>query len=217
MNCLKLFFLLLSLTTLNAQEEPSIQATFTIIGLGDNLPKDYLYVSNGQALEIGRIAPNYRSKPKQYNGPETFSLYKRNPEGDLSVYAQAEIPQGMSNFLAVLIAESSDTGKLILYNDSTDAFAPGSYCFVNTTPHRIAGLLGKRKMLINPGESAILKPNVAANEYFGIDLRSEQNNVWNPGFSSRWRHRSSTRIMMFLYMDPNNPTSILAQSVPQHF
>lgn len=201
-----------------AAEKEMRQVTFSVIGLGSQpFPEDCLYLSNDQVLRIGEIAPNYRTKPFTYAGPPLFRLYRKQPDGSMAVYAEAMIPDGVSEPLFILIPDrDKDGARLLVFDDGPSGFPPGAYRFVNTTPHRMAGMLAEEKFLLDPGKSIIVRPGVEPNTYFGVDLRSEQNNVWNPGYSSRWRHRAKTRLVMFLYTDPDNPTAIRSQTIPQH-
>lgn len=194
---------------------------FSIVGLGKTLPSDCYFAPKEGAFEkVGGIASNYRTSVFEYVGPAQFQLFRMGENGEPYVYAEVELPVGSSDLMFVLLPSRDSNpsrARLLVYDDSLDGFPSGSYRFVNTTPHRIAGLVGQDKLLLESGKASVVQIDLAQNEYFSVDLRSEQNDVWNPGFSSRWRHRQSTRIIMFLYTDPVRPTSILAQTIPQHF
>ena len=171
-------------------------------------------IGNGKTLKF--TAPS-NSFSKPYQVPKFSSwVFGRMKANEKGVQVFETFGQGKSldskNQLILLIRlgkELSDGIKVIALDSQLNQFGGGEFFYYNASTFDIAGLIGKSKFLLKPGDYKIIKPTPKDIEKKGghsfvqtVNLY-RKGDVSNPFYNSTWQVNPKARSMIFFYQDNN--------------
>ena len=133
--------------------------------------------------------------------PERASIHK---PGD--VLAEATLPDGVPSAIMLCLPASPGAKspfRILVIDDSTKSFPPGSYRLTNLSPSKVKIELEKRPWVIEPGATElIVDPPVRHGELCGMKAFVSENGNWRRISSGIWPHPGQARVIQLLYFNP---------------
>jgi hypothetical protein len=98
----------------------------------------------------------------------------------------------------------SDGVHLIAINDQQKGFKLGENLILNASSRKIGGIVGGQKFGISSGSHKIIEPKAnKTGRYFHAKFFYEKDGKAKGFYSSNWPFSKNSRVMSFIYSDPN--------------
>jgi hypothetical protein len=93
---------------------------------------------------------------------------------------------------------------LIAVNDQDEEFKRGKILILNASNKKIGAIVGEKKFAISPGTHKIIEPKAnKTGRYFHAQFFYERDGKAKGFYSSNWPFSKNSRVMSFIYNDPN--------------
>jgi len=172
-----------------------------------------LRLADGEVIEV-KAPSNSLSEPYQVPLMNSWSVGKLElndaQEGAFVEYGAApSIPARKQLILLIRKGETNADGlEVVPMDDSADKFGGGEFFFMNAAKVDIAGILGGKKFMLEPGSHQIVKPEEFTKrgeqgmekvftQFFFKNASAEAKEF----FSSTWPANKKARSMVFFYHD----------------
>lgn len=155
--------------------------------------------------------------------PMNFSEPYPLPAGDLHLHLLPEAPAdpgkidpkapstklaaGISDCYLLLSSDPSNSVapvRIQLVDAGMDRFKPGQMLWFNLTPHRVGGVLGSRRLLLNPNSRLIVDAPASGNEDYQVDIsyHPPDDPRLRPICRTTWQHDPNSRGVFFVLQEP---------------
>lgn len=180
------------------------------------------YTISAQPVFDGLVAVNKavsipttaRSRRQAYYGPSTLRLYAEPPKADVvedeegniriitrsDPVAAVQIPGGSREYVILLFPDDTkpDALRAVPVPDDADALPEGGYRFINLSDLRLVGGAESARFTLQPFKSTLMNPEIAEERTFPVRIFNPKRSREKPVYSSRWYHRPTQRILVFI-------------------
>lgn len=159
------------------------------------------------ALPRRNFSPVYKVPPgplKLQLLPKPFESVELLPAGAPSVI----VPEDVNDFYLLLASDPENKVapvKMIVVAINSKGLSDGEMLWVNLTKKKVAGLLGKQKLVIHPGEMKRVMAPMNERGAYSVDLfykKDDDEHVY-PICQTKWRYDPSSRSLVFVMEDVN--------------
>jgi hypothetical protein len=169
---------------------------------------------------LGGKVPGAKIDMKSYLNHE-FNLQPSQPESLIftksadfastkdaaNVIAKTKVPAHLKSGIFMFLPGSGKAGdtpfRVLVVEDSKQAFPPGSFKVMNLSPHRVRIELETQKFPFASGETKVIEdPPVGANNASGMKAFSLINGQETRIASTMWPHPGTKRSLQVLFLNP---------------
>jgi len=169
-----------------------------------DIPDDAFFYSL-QDGEVRRVDLSFLatqpSEPYRYRGPSPLGFYAEDEAGTVRRIAELSLSGGSPPAIVVFLTRAGGAGyRLVALEEEPRGFRAGSIRFINFTPTRIFGQIGKERMEVDSESEKIFQVRAGA-ETLDVRVQLAQFDAGDPKliYSSVWpvdRRRRSTVFLL---------------------
>jgi hypothetical protein len=212
-----LLFIFLGVTLHAAETSPRTLRILFLSGPADAPEKLHLFDGvSSQEVELTRMgfSPVY----KIMGGDLTIALLPKPPPATPEPGATSVVPvgaptaavsEGTNDFYLIVSSDPSNQVapvKMQVINANPDKFMPGHQLWFNLTDSRIGGMIGTRKLVIEPNSRVILDPPATQAEDYHVNIQyvSPGKERAEPLCETNWTHQPKSRNVYFVVKTPGS-------------
>lgn len=210
---MRLFLLLLLTLTAHAAEKSARTCRILFLNASGDAPKS-LHLFDGlesQEVELPRMnfSPIYPIRP----GALTLALLPSPPAPDAAIPAdapKASLAESVTDFYLIVSSDPANKiapVKMRVINADAAHFKRGQMLWYNLTDNRIGGLLGSRKLLLNPQSRLILDAPATGMEDYRVNIHFQPpgKTLIEPLCETSWTHDPRSRSVFFVISPDGSP------------
>jgi hypothetical protein len=171
---------------------------------------------------LGGKIPGVKIDMKSYLNHE-FNLQPSHPENLVftksadatsikdaaSIVAKAKVPANLKSGIFMFLPGSGKAGdpafRVLVIEDSKQAFPPGSFKVMNLSPHRVRIQLENQNYPFASGETKVIEdPPVGANNASGMKAFASINNQEVRIAATLWPHPGTKRSLQVMFLNPKS-------------
>ena len=183
---------------------------FQAISTGEPILRTLWYTEGSKKNKIVATTLMRSESYKYDSGPNIIFYGDRvDEEGKPIAEAIAELQTGATQVLLFFskLKNTNESGKnydVSVLKDDYSVFPFGSFRFINATGKKLAIVISEEQLTLAEGESKTIKVKASTKD-LGVDIGSysEEEDIWQKGYSSMWGHRENLRTLVFIANGPN--------------
>lgn len=189
-----------------APEKPVVvSARLYCLSLGESLTQLSLTDAKGKPLRIE--APNsFLSPSYDYVGPAAATVNRTDSATGSTPAATFSLPPQGGEFLLLFAPDQGTALKVAAVDFSPKAVPSGHYLVWNISQQRLAFAFGDAKLIIEPGQNALITPHAGDDTYVPLRVFEEYEGKPRLIVSGRHFNRANAR-QIFLFSASDNPNA----------
>ena len=215
----------------NDSAQPIISAKLKCLSMEGEMSGIDLLLETGKRMPIA-MGSAYISEPYIYHGPAKLIFTKALPKPDTETKAtkKTQTPEASSKpeVLATLELPASGGDFLLLFSGNTESKlnvlavpfsstdVPAGSCLVwNITPRTLGLSLSGQRVIINPSERQLVKPQTIAENYFDLRIFDEYQGKVRPLVGGPHFLAATSRQILFIVEKTAGQAPILIRTIEE--
>ncbi|MEX2382480.1 MAG: hypothetical protein WD490_08855 [Opitutales bacterium] len=204
-------------SSLPAAEE--VQCVFRVVTWKNADPEALFYVQEGQPIKIEGLQASRRSDMHRYQGGSSFMLYDpaslnvpvaegKTPPPPRPL-AEVSLPKDIQHALLILFPAGEDDPlpyRVLVMNDDPDSFPFPSYKLVNFSRQRAAVILGKQRIVLEPGQQKLTTSDEKTVNLL-LAIPGRDGREWSLVYDNFFPNWAEERSLVFIVEDTRNGKS----------